>query len=203
MAQTQKLYTRTWKNTGMEGTPIYVFQLADPNGTLGDAVGDIIMLSEDTSRKYIIHSYGVEIAGTDMVAYFEDAEAYAECGFTPKDMMTIFVESCEEVFHKGYTDVYHDEIANAMDEFMGFECERCYDFDTYEDYIRVYREDFAQKMHIGENCVYCFSAESLVECMAECPTAKCSFKKEEVIMMYPDGSYDKDMAYVVYHNEEV
>ena len=152
METTQKIYTRIWKNTGMEGTPIYVFKTAEPDGNPGSAIGDIIMLSEDTSRKYIIHSYGVEIAGTDKVAYFEDTQKYEEkYNSDAFDMGIEFVRKCEEVYYNGYTDVYFDEIANAMHD-IGFKCEKGYDSYTFQHYVRVYREDFAQKMHIGLEC---------------------------------------------------
>lgn len=154
----QKLYTRTWKNTGMEGTPIYVFQLADPNGTLGDAVGDIIMLSEDTSRKYIIHSYGVKVPVDDYVLYLEDNNYMDEYGMDAKGLGMMFVNHCEEVYTKGYTDMcYFEFMAEFMSSAMGFIVEEYTDIDTAEVMFRVYRQDFAEKMHIGEDCSFCFS----------------------------------------------
>lgn len=192
-----KLYTRIWKNTGMEGTPIFVFQTPDPNGTLWDAVGDICILSEDYSRKYVIRNHeklelpeGLELDLSEITNDF----SWERYGVSKDGLLRIFVNQVEEIYREGYADII---FGYATLEEMGFKLER-YDNGCGKT-VRAYREDIAKKMHIGENVIYCFNAESLVELMAEYPKYKCNFKLEAVIMEYPDGSLDEDMAYVVYH----
>ena len=195
----KKLYTNTWHNTGNE--PIWVYQTEEPEGTLGSRVGNYVALSKDMSRCYHIYPSFVEFLGYNTI--FDGEE-----GLTEELLCQQFVLSCEEVFCYRHTTEYVEQIVQAMIKMserfgLGWVVEEYYDRDTYETGWRIYSAEFAKKLHINEDCVYCFSKEIAEEEIwnfaKEGIQARCSMELEPVIMMYPDGSYDEDEAYVVYY----
>jgi len=193
-----KLYTNTWCNTGMPDQVTWVYETEEPNGKLGDRIGRYCAISADRRRIYTI--------GNDYV-WFGDygyyPEADEEAGLTTDLLCMRFVEDCEELFNRRRVEVWLDDIAKAMMAMsemlgLGWVMERFTDNETYEDGYMIYSADFAKKAHIGEYVAYCFSKESVEEVLAETPGARCDYEWQSVIMEYPNGSYDEDMAYVVY-----
>lgn len=199
---TQKLYTKTWQNMGMDNQPIWVFKTPTPNGRLGNKVGDYVALSSDFRRTYNITLNDTAVYFKDFAYYVEDP-IHWEDGNKPGYACREFIQGCEEVWFDGYATVWFKDIAENM---MAMSKRFNYGWvieeysEDYEIGYRIYREDIAKKAHLEEDCVFLFTAEALVEYMADDTISKrCNFVKEEVIMIYPSGEFDEDMAYVVYH----
>ena len=204
------MYTRSWTNTGMKDQVTWVFDTLEKDGTLGSHVGDYCAISADKMRFYRITPYMVEHMG---FCYYpgedeESMEELLECGFDKNMLCMQFVDDCEEVVTRGYADVWIKDVADnmmAMSERLnlGWVVEEIEEL--YEEGWRIYSKTFAEKVYIGQNAIFCFSEESLVEAMRECAEcgifANSDFKKHDVIMMYPDGSYDEDVAYVIIREE--
>ena len=200
-------YTRSLTNTGMADQPTWVFDTLEPDGKLGSHVGDYCAISADKQRFYRITPYMVEHMG---FCYYpgegeESMDELTECGFDKDMLCQQFVCECEELFSRGtYVNVWVKDIVDnmiAMSErlHLGWVCEEIED--NYEEGWRIYSKTFAEKAYIGQNAIFCYSAESLVETIGEFVKDNVSvasdYKMHDVIMMYPDGSYDEDEAYVV------
>lgn len=196
--KTMKLYTNTWCNTAMSNQPTWVFETERPNGCLGERIGQYCGISADRRR---IYTLGNDYVWFGDYGYYPKADE--EAGLTTDGLCRQFVEDCEGVFCRRRVVVWHEDIAKAMMTMseqlgLGWVMIEDRDYDTYEDCWRIYSADFVKKAHIGENVTFCFSEESVEEVLTEVPFSMCNYVMEEVIMEYPDGSYDEDMAYVVY-----
>lgn len=200
------LYPKAWTNTGMPNQVTWVFNVVNPDDTLGDHIGDYVAVSADKQRVYHIHgskhSAYVEFNGFCFYPADEnDHEEWVEYGFDADSLCRCFVTSCEEVFNDEKAEVPCDIIVRNMIEMskrFGLGWVKDSIKDGWEETPVVYSEALAKKAHIGEDVVYCFCEKSLVETMRENPGAKCSFVKEYVVMIYPNGEQDEEMAYVVY-----
>jgi hypothetical protein len=154
--------------------------------------------------------YGGQAVNFNGFVYYAEDEVHFENGNTPEYACRQFIDNCEEVFYDGYTTVWFKDIADnmiAMSERhgLGWVVEEYDDTITHEEGWHIYSAEFAKKLHLDGNCVYCFSKkcaeEEVHRFTEEGKKTRCSYKKEPVIMMYPDGSYDEDEAYVVYYAE--
>lgn len=178
-----------------------VFDAPKTDASYEDAIGDIVAISKDNCRTYVISSLYVKHEGQRIciIPNCEDEEA----GWSGTMLRRHFVEECEEVTIDGYTTVWQKTIVDAMVELsekldLGWVIEEHYDEATKEEGWRVYRRDFAEKAYIGQDVLFCFSTEALVEALREESISSfCDFKKHEVIMQDADGSFEEDEAYVI------
>lgn len=178
-----------------------VYQTPIKDGELDTLVGDIVAISKDNCRTYIISDSSVKHEGQRIVIIPSHEDE--EIGWSGAMLCRHFVAQCEEVTLKGYATVWQKTIVDAMVELsdkldLGWVTEEYYDSDTMEEGYRVYSKWFAEKAFIGQNVIFCFSEESLVEIMAaESISSFCDFKKHEVIMECPSGNFISDEAYVI------
>ena len=199
----EMLYTNTWTNTGMPNQPTWVYNAQTQDATLGEKVGDYCAISSDMRRVYKVQYNDCCVEHRDFCYYPTQDE---EIGLCTDTLCCAFIDHCEEVFNDGRAFVLLDEIAENMLDMserlgLGWVSEEWYDTDTYEDFTVIYSAEFAKKAHIGEKAVYCFSEETMHEevhrLAQEGYAVTFSGEEEDVIMIYPDGSYEEDKAYVV------
>jgi hypothetical protein len=194
----------------MKNSATYIYDTEDPNGSLGSRVGNYYAVSADKRRHYFVYANSkfpyVEFSGVNDFVYYP--EEYLEDGLDREFMARLFIISCEEVFNDGHTSVYHEEVARAM-MFMsergclGWVMEESIDTDDYSPVWNIYAKWFADKAHIGEDVVYCFSEDAIIRTLKENRGAWSTWEMDEVIMQYPDGSHDETEAYIVYLPEEI
>ena len=203
------LHTNFWQNKGMSEQPIWVYKTEEPDGKLGEAVGNICAISDDMKRHYLITSYAV--AFQDFWYYADTTVEGLDEDGTYKDNMELllhsFVQDCEEVFTSCRAYVYFKDVADNMMSMserlgLGWVLEESYDADTYEQCWTIYSAEFAKKAHIGQNAIYCYTEEALSETVQELAQegyiVEFSSELEECyVMIDADGNYEIDEAYVV------
>lgn len=206
------LYSKEWQNTGMDKQPIYRWNTFDCNDKSGDH-DRYLVDSDDRSRTYGVTPWGVTIINLydepveeDFVYYADEECSMLEDGFDRGVLIHAFIHDSEDVWTRGRADVYFKEVAEnmiAMSERynFGWVVEELWCEEEHSEFWRIYSREFAEKAYIGQNVSFCFREDALVEVMGMGGNNWSDFKKHEVIMMYQDGSYDKDEAYVVFHDK--
>lgn len=207
-----KLYTNEWTNTGMPKQLTWIFTTKRKNDVLGNAVGDIFAVNHDATLGFRHHRESgvstVDVLKSKLWFYDEDEFEYDEEGNIVERYISLEHETLAHIFMSKVNDLYNhgrcdcDEILDQMRQFsndnnLGLIFKEEYCVEEYCNTWMCYTQEFAHKAHFDDECVFAFSIESAKECAKDGFVPK-TLEFEEVIMLYPDGDYDKDMAIVCY-----
>lgn len=204
-------YVKEWQNTGMDKQPIYQWVTFNPEDKSGDHQ-NYYVYSHDRMRVYkVAPSYVIfkMINNPEEFAYYPDEDGLLkEDGLDRGTLKHIFIHSCEEVFsHNTYSNVCVKEVAQNMillsERFnLGWELEEYFDHEDYSDSWRIYSKEFAEKCYLHDKVTFCYSAEALVETLAE-DGGYSDYKLHKVVTMFPDGCWEEDEAYVIHLDNNI
>ncbi len=202
-----------WQNQGMPNQPLYTFKvdadLPKSEQVLRNAIGDIVVYSADGQLTFLIHSerdYSEVTVGKSHIRFESIYESdVAELNGLTNDrhdnLAMMFVQTVCEIHSEGLAEVF-SPIQDQLDEYqksnkLYWHFDTNMTSDTYEECTWVFSEEFTEKAHLEDDCIFCYSWESAQELVAEGVYTDTDFGFEEVIELYPDGDYSSGLAIVV------
>lgn len=211
--QSNNLTFCQWQNTGMSNQPLYTFKvdadLPKSKQVLRNAIGDIVVYSADGQLTFLLHSerdYSEVTIGKSHIRfesiYESDVAELNGCTNDRHDSLArMFVQTVCEIHNEGLAEVFAP-IQDQLYEYqknnkLHWHFDTNMASDTHEECTWAFSEEFTNKAHLEDDCIFCYSWESAQELVAEGVYTNTDFSFEEVIELYPDGDYSSDLAIVV------